>query len=72
MSNDKPKTGGQPAKPVEQEQAYPLEDILANAPALFGVKAEVVAGALYENTKEELTVNEVRQAVSSFMKRRAK
>lgn len=71
MSESKSKV--QITSPIGQiEQAYPLDEILANAPALFGVKAEVVAGALYENTKEELTVNEVRQAVSSFMKRRAK
>lgn len=71
MSESKSKV--QITSPIGQiEQAYPLDEILANTQALFGVRAEVVSGALHDNTKKELTVGEVRQAVNSFMKRGAK
>lgn len=49
---------------------YSKEELLANAEALFGVKPEVVAGALHGNTQAEFTVDEMRKLIDSFLKRR--
>lgn len=50
--------------------AYPREELLANAEALFNVKPEVMAGALYGSDQEEFTVEEMIKLVDSFLKRR--
>ncbi|NPV30496.1 MAG: hypothetical protein HPY58_12780 [Firmicutes bacterium] len=49
---------------------YPREELLANAEALFGVKPEVVTGALHGNAQTEFTVDEMRKLIDSFLKRR--
>lgn len=49
---------------------YPKDELMANAEALFGVKPEVVAGALHGNDKAEFTVDEMRKLIDSFLKRR--
>lgn len=49
---------------------YRREELLANAEALFGVKPEVVCGALYGNKKVEFTINEMKSLIDSFLKRR--
>lgn len=49
---------------------YSKEELLANAEALFGVKPEVVGGALHGNDQTEFTVDEMRKLIDSFLKRR--
>lgn len=59
-------------KVVVQQSApkYPREELLANAEVLFGVKPEVMAGALHGNDQTEFTVDEMRKLVEQFLKRR--
>jgi len=52
-----------------QEDKYPRAELMANSMAIFGVKPEVVAGALYGNGAEELTVAEVQEAIYNFLTR---
>lgn len=54
----------------EAAQKYSREEILSHAEALFGVKPEVVDGALHGNAQTEFTVDEVRKLIDSFLKRR--
>lgn len=49
---------------------YPKDELLANAEALFGVKPEVVVGALHGNDQTEFTVDEMRKLIDGFLKRR--
>lgn len=49
---------------------YSKDELLANADALFGVRPEVVAGALHGNAQTEFTVDEMRKLIDSFLKRR--
>jgi len=49
---------------------YPREEFMANAEAIFGVKPEVVAGALYGQVQDEFTVDEMRKLIEQFLKRR--
>lgn len=51
------------------ETRYPRQELVAQSEAIFGVKPEVVVGALHGNTATELTVGEVRSAVAAFLKR---
>lgn len=60
------------AADVPAESKYPRGELIANAQAIFNVGPEVVVGALYGNTAEELTVSEVKQAVQNFLKRKVK
>lgn len=54
------------------ESRYPREELIAQAEAIFGVKPEVVIGALHGNTALELSLSEVRAALEAFRKRRVK
>ena len=56
-------------KPV-QAPRYSREELLANSEALFGVRPEVVAGALHGEEQNELTVDEVRRRIDQFLKRK--
>ncbi|MCL5290631.1 MAG: hypothetical protein M1489_06365 [Firmicutes bacterium] len=50
--------------------SYRREELLANAEALFGVKPEVVCGALCGAKKVEFTISEMKSLIDSFLKRR--
>lgn len=52
------------------ESKYPRHEIIANAQAAFSVMPEVIAGALYGNDVEELTVTEVKEAIKSFLEKK--
>jgi hypothetical protein len=54
------------------EQVYPKSLLIDNANAIFGVNPEVVIGALYGNTKTELTKTEVKDAVDKFLSNKPK
>ncbi|MFZ5688675.1 MAG: hypothetical protein ACOY9Y_10970 [Bacillota bacterium] len=54
------------------EQKYPRQELIDNAQAVFGVKPEVVIGALHGNNAQELTVSEVKRAVKLFLEKGAK
>lgn len=57
-------------KEIAQIQKYPRGELQANAGALFGVRPEVVAGALHGNNKAKFTLDEMRKLIDSFLKRR--
>lgn len=59
-------------EPVAMEQVYTLDELKQNAPVLFGVQSEVLAGALHGNTKSEFTINEMKGLVDKFLKRKVK
>lgn len=50
---------------IAEEPKYKYEDILAAAPR-FGVKPEVLAGALHADKKQEYTITEVKAAIEKF------
>lgn len=52
------------------EQKYPRQELIDNAQAVFGVKPEVIAGALHGYDQAEFTVDEMRKLIDSFLKRR--
>lgn len=47
---------------------YSKDVFIKNAQTIFGVKPEIVVGALHGNTKEEFTKLEVKNAVEKFLK----
>jgi hypothetical protein len=58
------------AKTKRAVPAYPREELLAKSEALFGVKPEVVHGALYGDVRAEFALEEVKGRIKSFLKRR--
>ncbi len=57
-------------KEAMQAPKYPKDELLANAETLFGVKPEVIAGAVHGNAQAEFTLDEMRKLVNDFLKRR--
>lgn len=55
-----------------QAPSYTLSEIYANCEAAFGVKPEVIAGALYGSSKERYTVDEVKSLIDRFKKKEVK
>ncbi|EGT4050407.1 hypothetical protein REL07_000985 [Clostridioides difficile] len=55
----------------KQEEKYLKNDFLKNSEAL-GYKKEVVAGALFNCKKEELTKSEFEKAIKEFLEREVK
>ncbi|HEK5077695.1 TPA: hypothetical protein SOL80_000135 [Clostridioides difficile] len=55
----------------KQEEKYLKNDFLKNSEAL-GYKKEVVAGALFNCKKEELTKAEFEKAIKEFLEREVK
>lgn len=52
------------------EPEYQLEDLTANADALFGCRPEVLAGAVRGKNQNEYTVAEMRQLINNFLNRK--
>lgn len=57
-------------KAITRESRYPKSMLIENAKSIFGVKPEVVIGALYGNVKEELTKTEVKEAINKFLNKK--
>ncbi|WP_084665619.1 hypothetical protein [Thermanaeromonas toyohensis] len=57
-------------KATETNPKYSREELISNAEVLFGVKPEVLAGALYGNDRKEFTIDEMRQLIKAFLERR--
>lgn len=55
----------------KQEEKYLKSDFIENSEAL-GYKKEVVAGALFNCKKEELTKSEFEKAIKEFLEREVK
>jgi hypothetical protein len=51
---------------------YKLAELRENSKAVFGVRPEVLDGALYGQTAEEYTKDEVKAALDKFLKRPTK
>lgn len=60
------------AAKTKQEQYYPRQELIEHSERLFQVKPEVILGALHHNSAQELTVSEVKQAVTLFLEEVAK
>lgn len=58
-------------KPTVVETLYTREEILAQASA-FGVRPEVVAGALFSVKSEKMTRKQVEEAIEKFKKKEVK
>jgi len=54
-----------------QEDKFPIEDFINNCEAL-GYRKEVVAGALFNCTKKELSKIEFKKIVEEFLKKEVK
>lgn len=52
------------------EQVYSLAELKENAMAIFGVQSEVIAGALYGNSKQEFTVSELQKLINKFLRKK--
>lgn len=62
-------------KEVGNRTKYSVAELCENAVALFGVKSEVVMGALhdcYQTTVGRFTKKQVKAAIDKFMKRTVK
>jgi hypothetical protein len=61
-------------KQIAQDQVqptlYPRAELVARAREIFGVYPEIVIGALYGNTKSELSTDDVRAAIKDFLERK--
>lgn len=58
------------ATPVQVVPKYPKEELVQNAQALFLVKPEVLQGALFLSDSIEMTVQEAKQLLDQFLKRK--
>ncbi|WP_136604667.1 hypothetical protein [Paenibacillus dokdonensis] len=63
-----------PEKKVETstKSKYPLEELTANAEALFSVHREVMVGALHGVTVNEMSVAEAKNLVKQFLEKKVK
>jgi hypothetical protein len=50
-------------------EQYPIEDLIAQSHAVFGVKPEVVRGAIVGQTKNEFTVDELKQLITKYQRK---
>jgi len=59
-------------KPEKKVSAvkYPIEELSANAEALFSVRPEVLVGALHGVKVKELTVPETDTLIKTFLERK--
>ncbi|PYI52543.1 hypothetical protein [Paenibacillus flagellatus] len=60
----------QPAAEPADSPAYTREELLANAEALFGVKPEVLTGALYGCEEQPLTIQQTERMIRQFQQRK--
>lgn len=56
----------------QQPAAYTAAELMAHAERLFGVREEVVRGALGCDTAERYTVEETADRITQFMKAKVK
>jgi hypothetical protein len=55
---------------MENDVKYSREELIGQCETLFGVKPEVVHGALHGNDQKELTVSEMKALIDSFLNRK--
>lgn len=56
-------------KSAREERTYPLERLISEAPAFLECEPHVAAGALVASKKKNLTIQEAKGAVRSFLSR---
>lgn len=56
--------------PTTEAEKYPVNEIMANCEKHLQVKPEILAGALYEETKTSFTMDEYRALIKNFLERR--
>lgn len=69
MANKQDKKKGEHVQNARSEPTYSRAEIMASAFS-FGVKPEVMAGALKLANKDELTKSEIKEAIEQFKRRR--
>ena len=59
---------------MAEETRYPLGELLAQSKEIFGVKPEVVVGAVHgiDVADNKFTVDEVKGLIETFLKRKVK
>jgi len=57
-------------KQPEEAPKYHINELIAQSQAVFGVKPEVVVGAVYGCSGNELTVDEVKVLIKAFLERK--
>lgn len=53
-------------------ETYPRAELIEKAETIFKVKPEIVKGALVGNPAQELSIEEVKNAISDFKKKKVK
>ena len=51
-------------------EKFPLEDLLQNSGALFGCKPEVIKGALHGMEQTDFTIDEIKQLIEKYKRKR--
>lgn len=57
---------------MAKDATYSVSDLLANSEALFGVKPEIIHGALHGVNKESYTIVELKGMIAKFKSRKVK
>jgi hypothetical protein len=57
----------EPVKPDEQEEMFPVSEIIPASKKLFGWQPECTAAALKPVKKEQMTLSEVKSIVNEFL-----
>lgn len=57
-------------KSIKNEAKYTLDELMDHSEKVFGVKPEVVEGALHDKKENEFTKAEADEAIKSFLKRK--
>lgn len=57
----------EPVKPDEQEEMFPVSEIIPVSKKLFGWQPECTAAALKPFKKEQMTLSEVKSIVNEFL-----
>lgn len=57
----------EPVKPDEQEEMFPVSEIIPVSKKLFGWQPECTAAALKPVKKEQMTLSEVKSIVNEFL-----
>lgn len=58
------------AQSTGEESKYHRDEFIRNSEQIFGVKSEMVIGALHNRQEQEFTKSEVEKAINEFLTQR--
>lgn len=58
------------AQDSQEAPRFPRQELMEHSLELFGVRREVIAGALHGNNQETFTVEELRRMIKAFLERK--